>query len=213
MKLLQTHIHFPDNVLQNIATFLQPIHNQIKIKIEQFSGCLEDTHDITDNCNICSSCYTNPKIYIYLYKNGNKYLFKDFINTLKNITTDGEFPLKASLSHWINLAPQIKPYWTMRHLFKDNAAIIFQKIPVKDHAIYDEKYRMTGTCFALFTTYVREIMHHINYKVKVRSWEPTVHSSSPYYIIENTDTFFKNRLAITNKLFQKYTFPQNQFNN
>ncbi len=213
MNPLQTNMHFPDNVLRNIAGFLQPIENDVKIRIEQFCGCPVETHAMNYNCDNCKSTYTNRRIYFYLYKNGNKHIFKKFIDTITKITQDPEFPLKSNLGHWINMAPLTKPYWTMRHLFKNNEKILFEKMPTQEDEKYDEKYMMTGTCFALFSTYIRDLINHVDFTVKKRSFYETVHSSALYYIISNNNKFLKNHLAITNKIFQKYTFPQYPFNN
>ena len=72
---------------------------------------------------------------------------------------------------------------------------------------------MSGTYFALFSTYIREIVDNLPYYIKIRNQRASVHSSSQYYILKHENLYLKNNLAITNRMFQKYTFPQNQFNN
>tara|TARA_B100001142_G_scaffold273345_1_gene280801 strand:- start:517 stop:1158 length:642 start_codon:yes stop_codon:yes gene_type:complete len=213
MNLLQSEIHFPDNVLRNIARFLQPIENNIKIKIEQYTGCYRGTHSFTDYCDLCQNIYKEPKVYFYLLKNGNKKLFKGFMETVKKITQDADFPLKSNLEEWDNM-PRTKPYWTMQHLFEQPVyKVIFKKIDVVENLLYDEKYVMSGTYFALFSTYIREIVDNLPYYIKIRNQRASVHSSSQYYILKHENLYLKNNLAITNRMFQKYTFPQNQFNN
>ena len=62
-------------------------------------------------------------------------------------------------------------------------------------------------------TYVREIVDNLPYNIKMRDQRASVRSSSQYYILKHANLYIKNNLAITNRMFQKYTFPQNQFNN
>jgi len=213
MNLLQSQIYFPDNVLRNIAGFLQPIENNIKIKIEQYTGCYRGTHSFSADCDLCQSVYKEPKVYFYLLKNGNKKLFKDFMETVKKIT-QLPTPLKSNLEQWHIMLPRSKPYWTMQHLFEEPVhRVIFKKIDVVENLLYDEKYVMTGTYFALFSTYVREIVNNIPYHIKFRDQRASVHSSSQYYVLKHENPYRKNNLAITNKIFQKYSFPRNQFNN
>lgn len=213
MNLLQSEIYFPDNVLRNIAGFLQPIENNIKIKIEQYTGCYRGTHSFSADCDLCQSVYKEPKVYFYLLKNGNKKLFKDFMKTVEKITCDAYFPLKTNLDQWIISHPLTTPFWTMGNLFENHNKITFKKIDVVNNQLYDEKYVMSGTYFALFSIYIREIVNHISYNIKIRDHTPSVHSSSIYYILNHEFPYLKNNLAITNKIFQKYSFPRNQFNN
>lgn len=208
MNLLQSEIYFPDNVLRNIARFLQPIENNIKIKIEQYTGCDKGSHSSNNDCNLCKSAYKEPKIYFYLLKNSDKKLFKDFMEQVKKITLDPTFPLKSNLDQWDIFRPSRTPYWMMTHLFDNHNKITFKKIDVVNKTLYDEKYIMLGApCFALFSTYIREIIKNVPYHIKLRHFTPTVHSASIYYILKHETRYLKNILAITNKIFQKYSHP------
>jgi len=208
MNLLQSEIHFPDNVLRNIAGFLQPIENNIQIKIEQYTGCDQGSHSYENECILCKSAYEEPKIYFYLLKNSDKKLFKNFMEKVKTITLDPTFPLKSNLDQWDIFRPAGTPYWMMTHLFDKHNKIRFKKIDVVNKKLYDEKYAMSeAPCFALFSTYIREIIKNVPYNIKLRHFTPTVHSASIYYVLKYEFPYQKNSLAITNKIFQKYSHP------
>jgi len=211
MELINNYTHhLPDNVLQNIARYLEPIENEIKITIQQYNGCKLNTHANDDYCEACENRYKYSRMYIFLHKNSNKYIFKKFIDDISKITLNSEFPIKTNLSRWLMIEPKTKDYWTMGHFFKKTPSIIpISSMTSEEAEKYDLKYMITDIKYALFPEYIREIIYNNEFIIKKRDFIETVYSSSTYYIVSNINKHLKNNLAITNKIFQKYTYPNN----
>lgn len=195
---INLNVYLPDNAHKVIAGFLQANKIKADIVIYQYAGCKINIHPRNNNCMLCNSTYNPTKIFIFLKKGGNKWLFQDYINKISRIILNNNHILTQDYSNWSG------NHTIMGDIFGQgtNCNITYDDKFYRT-LDYDKKYIIKGVSFALFTKFVKEIEID-NFLISDRNCESTIKSTSFYYKIKGVK-FTKNKLRLINKIYEKYT--------
>lgn len=204
--------NLPDNVHKNIAEYIPNITVNAEIIMYQFTSCKKGIHTY-DYIKSCDKCKSFGNIFVYLKKNGNKFVFTKYINQISKIICNNNHPLTQNYSYWPNIDTAEDTVITMQDLFGtiNKGNITHDKDfhstgTVNELKLYEDKYIITGLPFALFLNFVQELKL-TNYVIHERKHDYTINSTSWYFPITGKINM-KDDLCSINKIYEKYTHPQ-----